>query len=117
MNNEDWAREKIHNIVHNEETVLLQKNARCPKCGGTLRSMNGPGTMYIWCINCYTHFVPQDIGLTDNEVICYVMPHLRSHVIKEPIGYLTNDGYLGRIDDTWQLYPTEEEYLEALKEA
>ena len=33
----------------------------------------------------------------------------------KPEGYPTDSGYRGKIDDTWMLFSTEEEYLEYLK--
>ncbi len=36
----------------------------------------------------------------------------------KPYGYLTKDGYFGRLaDGTYRLFPTEQEYLEYIKEA
>lgn len=67
------TQEKINQVVHDEETVLLQKNARCPKCGGTLHRIEGATMMTIWCINCNVNYIPIDTGLTDNELICKVM--------------------------------------------
>lgn len=67
------TREKINQVVHNEKTVLLQKNARCPKCGGSLYKREGANQQWIWCLNCDIRYVPVDTGLTDNELICKVI--------------------------------------------
>ena len=72
MNDEGLTKEKIYDTVHNEKTVLLQKNARCPECAGTLQRMTEGAFFVIRCIDCHTKYIPKSGGLNDNELICTI---------------------------------------------
>ena len=51
------------------ERILLQKNARCPECAGTLRYIEGRTQIKIRCINCNVCFRVVDTGMVDNEFV------------------------------------------------
>ena len=52
---------------------LLQKNARCPICAGTLKHGASGADIIIRCINCGASLKAVDFGVTESELIVEVM--------------------------------------------
>lgn len=52
---------------------LLQKNARCPVCAGTLYTRTSKKHILFVCKNCLTKFVPIKEGQTEGEYTVEVL--------------------------------------------
>ena len=70
----------------------------CPNCGKDLR-------LFV-----------RETRDEDGELIKAYIEHDIEALSHAPIGHMTSYGYCGKIGDAWQLYSTEEEYLEDLKD-
>lgn len=55
------------------DIFLIQKNARCPICAGTIKIREHSGDIIIKCINCGSVLKVIDFGQTEGEFIAKIV--------------------------------------------
>ena len=63
--------------------VKIQKNARCPECGGMLRKIEGETDIVIRCVACGLVLRAVDSTDFDGELICEKVGHFGGYLAKE----------------------------------